>query len=90
MYPFSEVQLSSNCRRRTFEVDVDAEELTWHRDAVDRRVEVIEGSGWYLQYDNELPISLKVGDVYQIPAAVWHRVIRRQNSGKLIVEIIEA
>lgn len=89
MYPFSEVQLSSNCRRRTFESDVDTEELTWHRDAVDRRVVVIEGSGWYLQYDNELPIALKIGEVHQIPAAAWHRVIRRQGAGKLIVEIIE-
>jgi len=89
MYPFSEVQLSSNCRRRTFEADVDVEELTWHRDAVDRRVEVIEGSGWYLQYDNELPVALKVGEVHQIPATMWHRIIRRNGVGKLIVEITE-
>ena len=90
MYPFSEIHLSSNKRQRTFDANVDIEELTWHRDATDRLVKVVEASGWYLQLDDKLPVLLNVGDVHQIPATIWHRVIRRQDSGKLIVEIIES
>ena len=37
-------------------------ELVWHQDAEDREIEVLEGKGWELQMDNELPFAIKKGD----------------------------
>lgn len=88
-YPFQETRLSSNQRRRIFSNDVPVEELTWHRDASDRIVEVVSSRGWYLQFDNELPVCLRPGDVHKIPAKIWHRVIRRAEADELIVEITD-
>lgn len=90
MYPFQEVELAANRRRRTFSKDVDSSELIWHRDARDRIVEVLDAHGWYLQFDGELPKPLCPGDVHKIPATTWHRVVRRQGCGDLIVEITES
>ena len=49
---------------RTFKHDVLTEELVWHRDEKDRYIEVIEGSGWEVQYENKLPIPLIKGDKF--------------------------
>lgn len=61
---------------RTFSIDVENEELKWHRDRENRIVEVLEGGFWYLQMDNELPIELVKGKKYYIPEGVYHRVIK--------------
>jgi len=67
-----------------------ATESTWHRDRNDRLVEVIEGSGWQIQVDNKLPIRMDEGDVYRIPAGMWHRIIPgRDNLTVLIKEQVE-
>jgi len=50
-------------------------------------VEVVKGSGWKFQMDDELPITLKEGDRISIPSEVYHRVIR--GSGDLIIKIKE-
>lgn len=71
---------------RTFSGDVDEEELVWHRDHDDREITVIRSNGWYLQMDDELPVLMRPGSVFQIPREKWHRVIRRGND-ELIVEI---
>jgi hypothetical protein len=89
MFPFQEQIISDNVRLRTFEPSVSDDELVWHRDVSRRTVKVVESSGWYFQFDDELPIPLAQGDVIEIPEKKWHRVIRRRNSGKLIVEITE-
>lgn len=90
MLPFQEEIISDKIRIRKFEKNVDFDELTWHRDAKDRVVRVIESFGWYFQFDNELPVVLRPNDVLQIPAGKWHRVIRKDKCEKLIVEIIES
>jgi hypothetical protein len=62
-------------------------ESTWHRDQSTRLVEVLEGVGWQIQVDNHVPIQMKEGDVYRIPAAMWHRIIPgRDNLTVLIKE----
>jgi len=88
MFPFQE-NISNGVLSRTFDRDVPATELVWHRDENDRIVKVIESTGWYFQFDDELPFSLRPGDVLNIPKEKWHRVIRKENSSKLIVEIVE-
>ena len=72
---------------RTFSNDVDDNELVWHRDHEDRYVQIVEGKGWQLQIDNELPVELEIGKEYFIPKKTFHRIIK--GSGNLIVNIKE-
>ena len=72
---------------RTFKNDVDDNELVWHRDHQDRYVKIVEGKGWELQIDNELPVELEIGKEYFIPKKTFHRIIK--GSGNLIVNIKE-
>ena len=61
---------------RTFDKDVTDNELIWHRDQNDRMVEVVNGYGWKFQFDNELPLDLKPGDILYIKKDRIHRVIK--------------
>jgi hypothetical protein len=82
--PFEEVKLN-NSVIRTFSESVDTEELKWHRDYENRKIEVIKSNGWKIQFDNELPKPLNDGEFYYIPKGLYHRAIR--GSGDLIVKI---
>lgn len=62
-------------------------ELTWHRDETDRMVTVLESSDWRVQFDDQIPFSVKPGDRISISAKRWHRVI--PGSGDLVLEIKE-
>jgi hypothetical protein len=84
--PFQQ-EIIDDIRFRTFDENVDDEELKWHRDRENRLVEILESDNWYLQMDNELPIKLIVGEKYFIPEGVYHRVIK--GKGKLVVTIKE-
>jgi len=72
--PFSEEHLSSIEVIRTFVPSVNNEELKWHWDEENRRVEFLNENDWEFQLDNELPRKC-VGEVF-IEAGVWHRVIK--------------
>lgn len=81
--PYLENMVSEGVKFRTFDVDVDTDELKWHRDRQDRLVEVIEGENWGLQFDNELPINLVSGQSYIIPEGMYHRVIKGDSELKV-------
>ena len=85
--PYEETQVAPNLKHRTFTEDADNSDLCWHRDREDRTVRVVEGEGWSLQLDNRLPMALVQGREYFIPEAVYHRLIKGNNT--LIVEIIQ-
>ena len=72
---------------REFKEDVDSEELVWHRDKRTREITILEGRGWQLQLDNQLPQELKKGKLYIIPEMEYHRLIK--GTGKLVVKIWE-
>lgn len=72
---------------RTFSEDVDELELIWHRDKYKREITILEGEGWELQLDNQLPEELLKGKIYTIPAMEYHRVIK--GSGDLVIKIWE-
>jgi|TARA_B100001093_G_C26549551_1_gene893883 quercetin dioxygenase-like cupin family protein len=72
---------------REFKEDVDSEELVWHRDKRTREITILEGKGWQLQLDNQLPKELKQGHLYTIPEMEYHRLIK--GTGKLVVKIWE-
>ena len=67
-FPFVEKKVGERLFLREFREDVDSQELIWHQDREDRVVKVIESAGWKLQMDNELPVLLEEGTIYNIPA----------------------
>lgn len=84
-FPFNEKKISESVVVRTFDGNLDEDELIWHRDREDRIVRVIEGNNWGLQLDNQMPSKLIEGKEYFIPKKQWHRVLK--GNGKLIIEI---
>jgi quercetin dioxygenase-like cupin family protein len=87
MKPYQEVINKDNSRLREFKVDVDDDELKWHRDEKDRYVTILEGEGWQFQRDNELPLALQKEDVIFISRETYHRVIK--GTTDLLISIIE-
>jgi hypothetical protein len=43
----------------------------------------MKGDKWQFQLDNQLPFELCVGDVFEIPAGVYHRLIKGDSDLKL-------
>jgi quercetin dioxygenase-like cupin family protein len=84
--PYSE-HVSGNTRIRTFGADVEDHELIWHRDHHDRVVEVVAGTGWQFQYDNQPPREMHVGQLFHIPRGTYHRLIKGEST--LVLEITE-
>ena len=68
---------------RTFSKNVDPMELVWHQDKEDREIEVLEGKGWKLQMDNELPFELVRGDHVFIRENQIHRVLKGKTDLKI-------
>ena len=84
--PYTDILIDEYCVQRTFDANVDSQELYWHRDDEDRIVEVLNaGKGWSLQFDNELPFTLDKGATIFILRHEWHRVIK--GSGDLTIKI---
>lgn len=84
--PFEQIEKEGKLIR-TFNVDVDSDELKWHQDLKDRKVTIIEDGGWQFQMDDELPVKLSKASQIFIPKFVWHRVIKGEK--ELVVEIEE-
>ena len=61
---------------RTFSKDVNKLELVWHQDAEDRDNEILEGKGWEMQFDNELPFAIRKGDSIFITEGRIHRILK--------------
>ena len=72
---------------REFSENVESDELIWHRDKRTREVTVLEGTGWKLQMDNQLPKELIKGKLYTIPKMEYHRLIK--GTDKLVLNIWE-
>ena len=71
---------------REFSPNVQSDELVWHRDRNNRVVEVLSGTNWGLQMEDELPMELKVGDVLEIKAETYHRVFKGIDTLKLKIK----
>ena len=85
--PYEQKNLNNDVFLRTFSKDVLSEELVWHRDHNDRIVEVLDGENWEIQFENQLPQTLKVGEEYVIPAYTYHRI--KRGTTDLVVRIQE-
>ena len=86
MKPYSELK-TADIILRTFNLDVNEDELIWHKDKRDRLVQVVSGNNWKLQIDNELPVSLVKNQKYFIPKETFHRLIK--GNTKLVIKILE-
>jgi hypothetical protein len=84
--PFKQT-IEDGVKTRVFDKNIDDHELQWHRDERDRIVEVVKGSGWKFQMDDEIPRTLKEGDRFTIPSEIYHRVIK--GNGDLVIKIKE-
>lgn len=84
MNPYKDLQKEENLIIREFSENIDPTELKWHRDLKNREIRLIEGSGWKIQLENQLPQEISS---CVIPQKVWHRVIRGE--GKLVLQIRE-
>ena len=85
--PYDE-EINESHRVRVFSESVDDEDLKWHRDREDRLIEVIDGSDWEIQFDNELPKKLTPGTQIIIPEGVYHRVIKGSSELKIKVHFL--
>ena len=85
-FPFTQQSIDGKILR-TFSSNVDEEELKWHYDLKDRKVQIVKGDNWELQMDKELPEKLTPLKEYFIPKGVYHRVIKGE--GELVVLIEE-
>ena len=85
-FPFEQIGKEGKIVR-TFNPDVEEDELKWHQDLKDRKVTILESNGWSFQMENELPKKLENAKQIFIPKFAWHRVLK--GSGKLVVEIEE-
>lgn len=83
--PFIE-EIKNDFHVRLFSEDVDSEELKWHRDEEDRIVEICHETDWLLQMDNELPKNMIIGERYEIPRGVYHRLIKGKGSLKVKIK----
>ena len=81
--PYNEVSNGDNTYIREFSRDTDSSEFIWHRDKEDRTVTVLEGVGWKFQRDNELPMTLKEGDIIHIKKHEYHRIIKGDTNLKI-------
>jgi len=81
--PYTNTPITETSVIREFSSEVDPMELVWHQDEEDRTIEILEGNGWQLQKDNELPLALQEGDSIFIPMGQIHRVIKGNNNLKI-------
>ena len=70
---------------RSFDANTDERDLVWHRDTRDRIIDVVWNTGWMIQFDDQMPVSINT--VTEIPRMVYHRLIKGE--GNLILDIIE-
>lgn len=81
MKPYIDTEIKDSYVIREFSVDLDSEELKWHRDYEDRIVESIGKTDWKIQLENQLPIT--INNKVFIPKGVWHRAIKGSDNLKV-------
>jgi len=81
--PYINTPITQTSVIREFSSEVDPMGLIWHQDEEDRTIKILEGEGWQLQRDNELPLVLQEGDSIFIPMGQIHRVIKGNNNLKI-------
>jgi quercetin dioxygenase-like cupin family protein len=82
--PYSEETTGNNQVIRRFD-DINEESLIWHRDKEDRIINLIEGTQWKLQMENQLPTTIEKDIEIFIPKNTYHRIIKGKDN--LVIKI---
>jgi hypothetical protein len=77
------------CLIRTFPGDMPENGMKWHWDEEDRTFEVVSGTSWSFQRDNELPIKMSPGMSIRVSKGEYHRGIKPAKCEDLVVKIIK-
>jgi quercetin dioxygenase-like cupin family protein len=86
MKPYIDSKLGKNSRIRIFDEKINPIELLWHRDLHERKVTILEGTGWKFQLDEKIPRELSKGDVIYIPGMIYHRIIKGEGDLKILIQ----
>jgi hypothetical protein len=84
--PYLELTLSDGSIHRHFSELSEDDELVWHRDMKCRKIKVLQSNGWHFQFDNEMPFELTNSLEFNVPALVYHRVLRGTGPLELIIQ----
>jgi hypothetical protein len=84
--PYIDIDLGDGFTRRYFQDTVEELDLIWHRDEKDREVRVVRSNNWQFQFDNELPFTLEEGNIINISAMVYHRIIKGGGVLELMIQ----
>ena len=82
--PYQELRTFDTILRK-FKEDTHEDELVWHRDRRDRKVEILNNTNWMVQLEDEIPHQLK--ETIFIPKNTYHRLIK--GTGDLDLRILE-
>lgn len=82
--PYQELR-TFNTILRKFKEDTHEDELVWHKDRKDRKVEILNNTNWMVQLENDIPQQLK--ETIFIPKNTYHRLIK--GTGDLDLRILE-
>ena len=88
---FTEYSDGSRSFTREFQLESgNLGEFEWHRDHYDRRVRLVEGKGWFIQFEGEEPVQI-TSDFITIKKGREHRLIAPfgEASRGLKVEVFE-
>ena len=75
------------CWIRIFPGDLPVGSMKWHWDEEDRLFEIVEGTSWEFQKDNELPFKLKPGMGVKVEAGQYHRGIKPEKCEDLVIRM---
>lgn len=81
-FPFTE-EIKNDYYIRTFDAEIEEDELVWHRDKEDRIIICEEKTDWKFQQDNKLPISFD-NEIF-IKKEIYHRLIK--GTGNITLKI---
>lgn len=84
--PFNEIKID-NIYYRTFNSNINENELKWHFDEQDRIVVCEYDTDWLFQMDNELPVKILKNKEFFIPEGEYHRIIK--GTGDLTVKVVK-
>ena len=81
--PYVIIEKDDNYQIRLFE-NYNPRDLFWHRDREDRKVTLLEGN-LSIQFEDEIPQAMMLGQEFKIPAMTYHRVIA--DGEKFVVKV---
>ena len=84
--PYRDIVVDQQTKYRRIIKEAAEADVTWHRDEANRKVTVVSGEGWKLQFDDELPTVLTPGTTFDVLAQEWHRVIPGDSDLVLLIK----